>query len=256
MSTPTDFRRAILAAPVGWLPAEGIAPARSDAALKRRAAMRLGAWASALLAPSLTWATTASAEAAWFDAASRGDVPQLQRLVAAGILIDRRDAAGRTALLVATHANRIDAARLLIERGADVNAKDDIQDSPYLYAGRGAAADPAPDAGRRRRPEEHQPLRRHGADPGGSLRPCGDGARAAEDADRCRTTSTGWAGRRCSRPSSWATAAAPTPRSCACWWPWCRGTLADAQGVTPLAHAQQRGQGAIMRLLEAAGARR
>ena len=32
-------------------------------------------------------------------------------------------------------ANRIDAARLLIERGADVNAQDEMQDSPFLYAG-------------------------------------------------------------------------------------------------------------------------
>jgi len=49
--------------------------------------------------------------------------------------VDACDARRRTALLAATHANRIDAARLLIERGADVNAKDDMQDSPYLYAG-------------------------------------------------------------------------------------------------------------------------
>jgi len=49
--------------------------------------------------------------------------------------VDARDGRRRTALLAATHANRIDAARLLIERGADVNAKDEIQDSPFLYAG-------------------------------------------------------------------------------------------------------------------------
>lgn len=42
---------------------------------------------------------------------------------------------GRTALLLATHADHVEAARLLIEAGADVNAKDDIHDSPYLYAG-------------------------------------------------------------------------------------------------------------------------
>ena len=49
--------------------------------------------------------------------------------------------------------NRVDAARLLIERGADVNAKDAMQDSPFLYAGaEGRLRDPAPDARRRRRP--------------------------------------------------------------------------------------------------------
>ena len=40
-----------------------------------------------------------------------------------------------TALVAATKSNHIEAARVLIEAGADVNAKDDIQDSAYLYAG-------------------------------------------------------------------------------------------------------------------------
>ena len=42
---------------------------------------------------------------------------------------------GRTALLAATHGNHVAVARALIAAGADVNAKDDIQDSPFLYAG-------------------------------------------------------------------------------------------------------------------------
>ena len=46
----------------------------------------------------------------------------------------RANSSGRTALLAATHANAIDAARVLIVAGADVNAKDNIDDSPYLYA--------------------------------------------------------------------------------------------------------------------------
>ena len=52
-----------------------------------------------------------------------------------GLPVDSSDASGRTALMIATHANAIDAARVLIEAGADVNAKDHLQDSPYLYAG-------------------------------------------------------------------------------------------------------------------------
>ena len=35
----------------------------------------------------------------------------------------------------ATKGNRIEAACALIAAGADVNAKDDMQDSAYLYAG-------------------------------------------------------------------------------------------------------------------------
>lgn len=37
--------------------------------------------------------------------------------------------------MVATHANAVEAARLLIEAGTDVNAKDAIEDTPYLFAG-------------------------------------------------------------------------------------------------------------------------
>ncbi len=48
--------------------------------------------------------------------------------------VDMRDANGRTALLLATHRDDVEEARRLIAAGADVNTKDNIQDSPYLYA--------------------------------------------------------------------------------------------------------------------------
>src|SRR5829696_3365232 len=63
------------------------------------------------------------------------DAAQIQALLSRGADIDARDEAGRTALLIATHSNRIEVAKALIEAGADVNAKDRINDSPYLYAG-------------------------------------------------------------------------------------------------------------------------
>jgi ankyrin repeat protein len=72
---------------------------------------------------------------ALLEAAAKGDAAAVARSLAAGVKVDIRDAAGRTPLLLATHGNRVDAARLLIAAGADVNAKDDIQDSAYLYAG-------------------------------------------------------------------------------------------------------------------------
>ena len=68
-------------------------------------------------------------------AAERGDLTTLRRLLDAGAPVDQRDARGRTALLAATHADRREVARELVRRGADVNAQDDIQDSPFLYAG-------------------------------------------------------------------------------------------------------------------------
>jgi uncharacterized protein len=67
-------------------------------------------------------------------AAEAGDLATLRRLLAGGAPVDARDARRRTPLLAATQAKHIAAARLLIERGADVNAKDDLQDSPFLYA--------------------------------------------------------------------------------------------------------------------------
>jgi uncharacterized protein len=45
------------------------------------------------------------------------------------------DGDGRTPLLIATRANDVEAARALIAAGADVNAKDRISDTPFLYAG-------------------------------------------------------------------------------------------------------------------------
>ena len=68
-------------------------------------------------------------------AAANDEVVAIKKLLFEGMAIDARDGSGATALLVATHANRVRAAQALIEAGADVNAKDRINDSPYLYAG-------------------------------------------------------------------------------------------------------------------------
>lgn len=67
-------------------------------------------------------------------AAKANDAARVQELLAAGAKLEARDGAQRTALLAATHDNAIDAARVLIEAGANVNAKDNIRDTPYLYA--------------------------------------------------------------------------------------------------------------------------
>lgn len=40
-----------------------------------------------------------------------------------------------SALLIATHNNQVEIAKVLIDNGADINLQDDIQDSSYLYAG-------------------------------------------------------------------------------------------------------------------------
>jgi ankyrin repeat protein len=68
------------------------------------------------------------------DAVRAGDLAQV-RLVVGKTELEARDRQGRTALLLATHANHVEIARALIEAGADVNAKDGMKDTPFLYAG-------------------------------------------------------------------------------------------------------------------------
>lgn len=68
-------------------------------------------------------------------AALQGDAAVVHELLAQGASKEVRDGGGATALLIATHNNHVAVARVLIEAGANVNAKDSMQDSPYLYAG-------------------------------------------------------------------------------------------------------------------------
>ena len=65
----------------------------------------------------------------------KDDAVVTAQLISQGVDIETRDVRGATALLLATHHNAINVARILIEAGADVNAMDKISDSPYLYAG-------------------------------------------------------------------------------------------------------------------------
>lgn len=189
-------------------------------------------------------------------AAARNDVAGIGRALAAGAPVDTRDARGRTALLVATDANATDAARALIAAGADVNAKDGQSDSPYLLAGaRGhveilkatlaAGAD----------------LRSTNRFGGTALTPACHyghveavrvllGTRVELD----HVNRLGWTclleavilgdgGPRHVEIVRMVIKAGANPN------------LADAQGVTPLAHARARGQRAIVDLLLGAGAR-
>lgn len=89
----------------------------------------------AMVIPACTATSRSDADTQLRDAASRGDVEAVREALDAGADLEARDGQGCTALLLATHGNNVDAARELIEAGADVNAKDAMQDSAYLYAG-------------------------------------------------------------------------------------------------------------------------
>lgn len=75
----------------------------------------------------------ANADLAAAVAADDGD--GVRSAIERGADLELRGEAGRTPLVAATKANAVAAATALIEAGADVNAKDDIEDSAYLYAG-------------------------------------------------------------------------------------------------------------------------
>jgi ankyrin repeat protein len=88
------------------------------------------------LLPALVLSVSLSAqETTLLSAAAQGDLGTVNRLIASGGQLEARDAQGRTALLLATHGNHVEVARALIAAGANVNAKDNIQDTPFLYAG-------------------------------------------------------------------------------------------------------------------------
>ncbi len=73
-------------------------------------------------------------EMALFEAAARGDTATIERLLATGTPVDGTDATGATALSAAAWANQVEAACRLIKAGADVNHKDETEQSAYLIA--------------------------------------------------------------------------------------------------------------------------
>lgn len=94
----------------------------------------LGVLAALMIALPLS-APAQPLDAALIDAATRGDAAQVRALLAKGAGVRARDAEGRTALLAATYGNHVEAARMLIAAGADVNAQDNIRNSAFLLAG-------------------------------------------------------------------------------------------------------------------------
>jgi len=67
-------------------------------------------------------------------AAEAGETASVLSLLEAGANINATDERGRTAAMAATHANQVETVRLLIEAGADINLRDQRLDNPFLYA--------------------------------------------------------------------------------------------------------------------------
>lgn len=79
--------------------------------------------------------TAAEATALLWRGVARDRPDAVRRAVAAGARLEVRGRRGATPLVAATKANRVEVARALLEAGADPDAKDDIEDSAFLYAG-------------------------------------------------------------------------------------------------------------------------
>lgn len=58
-----------------------------------------------------------------FDAAAKGDVAAIEKLLAAGTAVDSRDQDQATPLIAAALGGKVEAAKLLLSKGADVMAR-------------------------------------------------------------------------------------------------------------------------------------
>lgn len=79
--------------------------------------------------------TVEEATAQLFAAAIANDVDAATEALKNDAQLEARDGDGRTPLVAATKTNSAAVAKALLEAGADPNAKDNLQDSAYLYAG-------------------------------------------------------------------------------------------------------------------------
>ncbi|MFX1707621.1 ankyrin repeat domain-containing protein [Chitinophaga sp. CC14] len=70
-----------------------------------------------------------------FKAVAGNDTSAIKAAIARGEQLEAKDAQGRTPLMVATYHHHTAAAKLLTAAGANVNAQDQLLNSPFLYAG-------------------------------------------------------------------------------------------------------------------------
>lgn len=213
-------------------------------------------WCGFALGMMMTCSPALAAGAALIEAAAAGRVDEVARLIQTGAPLDAQDAQGRSALLRAVAGDHVSVAKTLLEAGASPNTQAANRDTPWLLAGALGRAEIIA-AMLPRRPDLSI-RNRYG---GNALIPACE--RAYVEAVKLLLTSgidldhindLGWTclleivilgdgGPRHQQVARLVLDAGADP------------SLADKDGVTPLAHARQRGQQAIARLIEQAGGR-
>lgn len=211
---------------------------------------------SAILGLMLMTTAAGATESALINAAAAGRAGEVARLIAAGAALDAQDAQGRSALLLAVAGNHVAVAHALLEAGASPNTQAANRDTPWLLAGASGRAEII--AAMLPRKPDLTIRNRYG---GNALIPACE--RAHVEAVKLLLTSgidvnhvndLGWTclleivilgdgGPRHQEVAKLVLAAGADPG------------FADKDGVTPLAHARQRGQHAVARLIEQAGGR-
>lgn len=196
------------------------------------------------------------AREALLTAVAAGRTADVTRLIAAGADLNTRDAQGQTPLLLAVAGNHVAVAKALLAAGADLNAQAANRDTPWLLAGA---------SGRAEIVAAMLPLKpdltirnRYG---GNALIPACERAHVetvklllTSGIDLDHVNDLGWTclleivilgdgGPRHQEVAKLVLDAGANPN------------LADKDGITPLAHARQRGQRAVAILMEKAGGR-
>ena len=189
--------------------------------------------------------------------AAAGDVSTIDAALAAGADPDARDAEGAPATMLATRARHVDALRRLLEADADVDAQDATLDNPMLYAGREGLLDIL----RAANEAEADPTvtNRYG---GVALIPASERGHVEivryllneTDIDVDHVNKLGWTAL---LEAILLSDGGPRHQEIVALLieNGADVDLADGDGVRPLTHARSRGQQAIVRLLEEAGAR-
>lgn len=201
-------------------------------------------------------AQSPSQEAALLEAAASGRTAEVSRLIAQGVDLNPRDAQGRTPLLLAVAGNHVAVAKALLAAGADLNAQAANRDTPWLLAGAAGRSEIV--AAMIPRKPDLSIRNRYG---GNALIPACERAHVetvklllTSGIDLNHVNDLGWTclleivilgdgGPRHQEVANLVLDAGANPN------------LADKDGVTPLAHARQRGQRAVAALIEKAGGR-